>query len=241
MMKQPPIFLFFISLFGLLGLEGLQAQTETDTVAYKERYGLRVGIDLSKPLRTLLQEDYSGLELLGDYRVYKNYYLATELGNESMKVSEGNLNVTDKGSYIKLGVDYNAYENWAGMENMIFIGLRYGFSTFSQTLESYAINTQRPGDQSSYFPPNIIDEADETTGLTASWIELMAGVKVELFQNLYLGANVQLKRMVTQTTPSNITNLAVPGFGKTNDFSQFGVGYSYNISYLIPLYKKAKD
>jgi hypothetical protein len=236
MMKQPQIFLFFISLLGLLGIESLQAQTAKDTVQYKERYGLRVGVDLSKPLRTLLQEDYSGLEILGDYRVYKDYYLATELGNENMKISEGNLSVTNKGSYIKLGADYNAYENWAGMENVIQIGLRYGFSTFSQTLESYAIGTQ-----TAYFGTNVIETPDETKGLTASWIELMTGIKVELFQNLYLGANVQLKRMITQTTPSNMTNLAVPGFGKTNDFSQFGVGYSYNISYLIPLYKKAKD
>ncbi len=235
-MKQPQIFLFFISIFCLLGIETSEAQTAIDSVQYKERYGLRVGVDLSKPLRTLVQDDYSGLELLGDYRIYKNYYLAAELGNENMQLTEGNLDVTDKGSYIKLGADYNAYENWAGMENVIFIGLRYGFSTFSQTLESYAISTQTP-----YFTPNIVDTPIESTGLTASWIELMTGIKVELFQNLYLGANVQLKRMVTQTTPSNMNNLAVPGFGKTNDFSQFGVGYSYNISYLIPLYKKAKD
>lgn len=235
-MKQPLIFLFTISLIWLLGVETIKAQTATDTVQYKERYGLRVGVDLSKPLQTLLDNTYSGLELMGDYRIYKDYYLAAELGNENMQITEGNLKVSDKGSYIKLGADYNAYENWAGMENMIIIGLRYGFSTFSQTLESYDIRTQR-----SYFGTNIIDTPEETKGLTASWIELLAGVKVELFQNLYLGANVQLKRMITQTTPSNIDNLAIPGFGKTNDFSQFGVGYSYNISYLIPLYKKAKD
>tara|TARA_R100001369_G_scaffold49261_1_gene75853 strand:- start:9016 stop:9723 length:708 start_codon:yes stop_codon:yes gene_type:complete len=235
-MKQPLIFLFTFSLVGLLGIGTIQAQTATDTVQYKERYGLRVGLDLSKPLRTLLDDSYKGLELMGDYRIYKDYYLAAEIGNENMELSEGNLSVSDKGSYIKLGADYNAYENWAGMENMVIIGLRYGFSTFSQTLESYAISTT-----TDYFGPNVIDASEQTKGLTASWIELLAGIKVELFQNLYLGANVQLKRMITQTTPSNIDNLAVPGFGKTNDFSQFGVGYSYNISYLIPLYKKAKE
>jgi len=234
-MKQQYIFLFFISIFCLLGIESSNAQTATDTVTYKERYGLRVGIDLSKPLRSILQDEYSGLELLGDYRIYKDYYLAAEVGNEQMDLFEENLSVSAKGSYIKLGADYNAYENWAGMENAIIIGLRYGFSTFSQTLESYAISTQEP-----YFGTDIINTPEETKGLTASWIELIAGIKVELFQNLYLGANVQLKRKITETTPSNIDNLYIPGFGTTNDFSQFGVGYSYNISYLIPLYKKAK-
>jgi len=234
-MKKLQIFLFFISLFGLLAIDNLHAQTEIDTVQYKERYGLRVGVDLSKPLRTLLDDTYNGVELLGDYRIYKDYYLAAELGNEQMELDENNLSVTSKGSYIKVGADYNAYENWAGMENVIFIGLRYGFSTFSQTLNNYAISTQTP-----YFGPNIISTPEETKGLSASWVELVTGIKVELFQNLYLGANVQLKRMVTERIPTGFDNLSVPGFGKTNDFSTFGVGYSYNISYLIPLYKKAK-
>jgi hypothetical protein len=33
------------------------------------------------------------------------------------------------GSYLKVGFDHNAYENWLDMENVISIGLRYGFST----------------------------------------------------------------------------------------------------------------
>lgn len=240
-MKKLQIFLFFISLFGLLAIENSYAQTATDTVQFKERYGFRVGIDLSKPLRTLLDDSYNGLELLGDYRIYKDYYLAAELGNEKMELDENNLSVTSNGSYIKVGADYNAYENWAGMENAIIVGLRYGFSTFSQTLENYAIATQSPATPIPYFGPNVISTPEETKGLNASWVELIAGIKVELFQNLYLGANVQLKRMITEKAPSRFDNLSVPGFGVTNDFSEFGVGYSYNISYLIPLYKKAKD
>ncbi|MFO7719393.1 MAG: DUF6048 family protein, partial [Gillisia sp.] len=50
-----------------------------------------------------------------------------------------------------------------------------------------------------------------------------------------------VKRMVTQSTPSNFDNLTIPGFNRTYDDSSFGVGYGYTISYLIPLYKKAKD
>ena len=234
-MKQIHIFLFTISLL-LFFSTSLYAQTATDSIQFKEKYGIRVGVDLSKPLRTLLDEDYSGFEILGDYRVYKDYYLAAEIGNEKMDYREDNLSVTSNGSYIKLGVDYNAYENWAGMENMIFVGLRYGFATFSQTLNEYAIYTD-----TQFFPPNIVQGPFETSGLTASWVELMVGMKVELFNNIFLGANLQLKRRVTQSTPSNFDNLTIPGFNRTYDDSSFGVGYGYTISYLIPLYKKAKD
>ncbi len=188
-MKQLPIFLFTISIFLLIGLTTVQAQTPTDTIKFKEKYGLRVGADLSKLLRSFLDEDYSGLELMGDYRVYKNYYAAAEIGNETMAYESNTLAVTAKGSYIKAGVDYNAYENWTGMENMIIIGARYGFATFSQTLEEYSIYTNN-----QYFPPNFSQEPIESKGLTASWIELMVGIKVEVLNNLYLGGNVQLKK-----------------------------------------------
>lgn len=234
-MKQTLILLSTISIFFYF-TSSLWAQTPLDSIPYKERFGLRVGIDLSKPLRTLLEEDYRGLEILGDYRVYKNYYIAAELGNEQLPFKADNVQVTAAGSYIKLGVDYNAYDNWAGMENVIFAGLRYGFSTFSQTLEEYQIYSKN-----QYFPPTNVEGPFETSGLTASWAEFVLGIKVELVRNLYLGGNVQLKRRISQTTPANFDNLVIPGFNRTYDGSAFGVGYGYNISYLIPLYKKANN
>jgi hypothetical protein len=148
-MKHKYIYIFTTSIL-VLFTNVLHAQTALDTVNYKERYGLRVGVDLSKPLRTLLQEDYRGLELMGDYRIYDNYYLAAELGNEQLPFEADNLRVTSNGSYIKIGADYNAYDNWAGMENIIFGGLRYGFATFTQTLEEYDIYTREPVFSPSY-------------------------------------------------------------------------------------------
>ncbi|WP_034895099.1 DUF6048 family protein [Gillisia sp. Hel_I_29] len=235
-MKQLHIFLFTISIFFLSGLASVRSQTVTDSLKFKEKYGLRVGTDLSKLIRSFAEEDYSGFELMGDYRVYKNYYLAAEIGNETLNYESSTLAVTAKGSYIKLGADYNAYENWTGMENMIIVGARYGFATFSQTLDEYVIYTD-----SQYFPPNVNTEAIEAKGLNASWLELMVGIKVEVLNNLYLGGNVQLKRRIAQTTPRDFDNLTIPGFNRTYDDSFFGVGYNYSISYLIPLYKKAKN
>ncbi len=235
-MKQLFISLFTTSLFFLCNIISVNAQATEDTIQYRERYGLRVGVDLSKPVRTFLEEDYRGLEILGDYRVYDNYYLAAELGNEQLPFDADNIKVTANGSYIKVGADYNAYDNWAGMENLIFVGARFGFSTFSQTLEEYQIYQVN-----QFFPPTTIEGPFETSGLTASWLELMVGLKVEVIHNLYLGANVQLKRMITQSSPPNYDNLVVPGFNRTYDESAFGVGFGYNISYLVPLYRKARN
>ena len=48
----------------------------------------------------------------------------------------------------------------------------------------------------------------------------------------------QLKRKISEDKPDNFGNLYIPGFNRTYDYSEFGVGYGYTISYLIPIFKK---
>ncbi len=234
-MKMKHILLFYISMFIVPFSAMAQEETSStnDTLTQPERYGIRVGADLSKPLRTLLEEGYSGFEVMGDFRFNKKFYFAAEIGNEKRDFNEPNLNSTTSGSYAKIGFDYNAYENWLGMENMIYGGLRYGFSTFKQELISYSVYTD---DQT--FPTVINSQAQEFEGLTAHWAELIVGVKAEIFNNLYFSINLQLKRKISDDKPENFDNLFIPGYNRTYDFSKFGAGYGYSISYLIPIYKK---
>ncbi|GAA4327089.1 DUF6048 family protein [Christiangramia aestuarii] len=213
-----------------------QRTTAQDTLQYREKYGIRLGVDISKPVRSLLDDTYSGIEVVGDYRIYKNFYIASELGTEKRTFEGDNIETFTNGSYIKVGGDYNAYENWLEMQNAIFVGVRYGFATFSQTLDEYRIYTS-----SDYFGPDFREDDTETTGLTASWAEVMIGIKVEVLNNLFLSANVQLKRRIGQNSPSNFDNLAIPGFGRTYDSGEFGAGFGYTVSYLIPFYKKARN
>jgi hypothetical protein len=119
------------------------------------------------------------------------------------------------------------------MNNSIIAGLRYGFSTFDQELTSYSIYT---GD--STFPETVISETTNYNGLSAHWIEFVFGVKTEIVSNLFLSLSLQLKNKISEDIPENFDNLYIPGFNKTNDFSDFGVGFSYGVSYLIPIYKK---
>lgn len=233
-MTQKHIFLLLTSI-GILFSSSLFAQTgqQEDSLRYREKVGLRIGADLSKLLRTALQEDYRGFEIKGDYRIYNDYYLAAELGNEKNTITEANVTASGQGSYIKLGVDYNAYHNWAGMQNLIYAGLRYGFASFSTELMEYSIYTPSP-----YFEPDVRSESREYSNLTAGWAEFQLGIKVEVLNNLYLGTHVELKRRINETKPSNFDNLYIPGFNRTYDDSTIGVGYGYSIYYLIPLYRR---
>ena len=210
------------------------ALKKNDSIPVKtDRYGVRVGVDLYKLTRALYDKNYKGIELVGDYRLTKKYFLAAELGNENKTTDDDRVNFTTKGSYIKAGFDYNAYENWLDMENIISIGMRYGFSTFNQQLNSYRIYNANP-----YFGEvPVIPSGKKFDGLSASWIEVVAGVKAKVFNNVFVGFSLRLNRLVTNKEPENFSNLYIPGFNRTYDGS-FGVGFNYTVTYFVPIYKK---
>lgn len=239
---MPRISIFIINLVVLMVLpltsfaQDDQEKTEKDTIVVKQKYGLRLGGDIGKLVRTFIDDDYKGFEISGDYRLTEKLYLAGELGTEERTTINEYLDVTAKGSYFKGGIDYNLYKNWLDMENLIYTGLRVGASTFSQNLNSYTVyNTDQ-----YYDIPFSSSELQEFKGLSAIWTELIIGVKAEVLTNLFIGINAQMKFMINQDQPSNFENLYVPGFNRTFDSGRIGFGFGYNVSYLIPIFKKNK-
>lgn len=245
-MKQAHTSSFVISLT-LLMLVSLTSfsqetnDTQLDTIIYKQKYGLRLGVDVSKPIRSFIDDDYTGIEIMGDYRLTKNLYLAGELGTEERTNKTDYLDVTATGSYFKAGIDYNFYKNWLDMENMMYGGFRVGVSSFSQTLNAFTVyNTDQYYNPDPSSTSYDFTDAQEFNGLSAIWAELIIGLKAEVLNNIYIGANVQLKGRITEDQPENFGNLYIPGFNKVFDSGRFGIGFGYNISYLIPIYKKDK-
>jgi len=123
-----------------MSLNAQEAESEIgDSIVVKQKYGLRLGVDLSKITRSLTDKDYMGFEINGDYRLSKNLYIAGEIGSEKKTSTTNYLNSTAEGTYLKVGVDYNMYTNWSGMDNLIYSGMRIGITNFNQTLNSYTI------------------------------------------------------------------------------------------------------
>ena len=176
----------------------------TDSLKYAQKYGLRLGGDLSKLVRTFINDDYSGFDINGDYRLTKNLYVAGEIGFEEFTTSNDFLNSTANGSYLKGGVDYNMYRNWFGMENMIYTGFRVGAASFKQIINSYTIYQTNQS-----WPPTTVDLGQEFSGLSAIWGELLIGIKAEVFNNIYVGVNAQLKGRITEKEPANFENIFI--------------------------------
>ncbi len=235
---------YFISICLALGLLlSAQAQTTSkdnkkevnDTVIYKSPYGLRLGIDISKPIKASLDQSYSGFEIVGDYRISKRFFIAAEIGYEEENTVEDYSNSTAKGSYMRVVFNFNSYKNWLDMNNEIFLGMRYGLSFFDQTLNSYTTNITDP-DIGIYFPPNTVT-TPQTSSLHAHWTEFVVGIKSEVLQNTFIGLSVSYKILVSSKEPENFKTLYAPGFNRIFE-SGTGFGFNYTVSYLIPFKKK---
>ena len=230
-MKHMLKYIFSLVFLLCFSIESDAQDKAKDTIKILQRYGLRIGVDLHRLTKSLYDDNYKGLELVGDYRITKKFYIAGELGNEDKTTVDDNVNFTTKGTYFKVGFDYNAYENWLDMENMIFIGMRAGVGSFSQKLNSY--NIYQAG---NFYGTNTIP-GEEYSGLSASWLEVVSGLKAEVFSNLYVGFSLRLNYLMSNKEPEGFANLYIPGFNKTYENSKFGAGFNYTVSYFIPLYK----
>jgi hypothetical protein len=219
--------------FFLVEAQTDKAKNDTLTLEKKERYGLRLGVDLFKLTRSFYDSNYKGVEFAGDFRWSRKYYFAAEIGNENKTTDDDQLNFVTKGSYVRIGFDYNAHENWLDLENMIYVGLRYGFSTFSQELNSYKIYNPNP----YYGVAADVQAGDQFDGLSAHWAEVVVGLKTQVFKNTFVGFSFRMNRLLSNKKPGGFDNLYIPGFNRTYN-GDFGVGFNYTVSYFLPLYKK---
>ena len=244
-MKMKYTLKYITSVIGLFVVFQLQAQQKKidlnpkDTITHIESYGIRLGMDFSKKILGQLKPDFEGLELVADFRLSQTLYLAAELGNEKKTITEDTYTYTPEGSYFKIGIDQNTYDNWYGMNNMIHLGGRLAYAKYSQTINEFAVfETDR------YWNPEGFGVSDQTlpsyTGLSAMWLEVVFGAKVELFANIFLNASVRGGYLLSHDNNTNFPNNWVPGFNAVTEESKFGVGYNYSISYLIPIFKKPK-
>lgn len=223
---------FFISLFTVffINISHANVNLKNDTI---EKFGIRAGIDLNKIIRSASNSNYTGLSINGDIRIKKSLYIFSEIGNEEKKINSDYLNSTVKGTYLKVGTNFKL-NNDIKTENLFYSGLILGFSNFNQSIDNYTIyNTN-----STYWGESYIDESLSLSNLNAVWFEIVFGLKTEIFNNLFLGFELQLKNVLKQKNSQEITNFYIPGFNRTYDSSDFGAGFSYTISYLIPIIKK---
>ena len=226
---------YIISFFILIVYNNIFSQEEilvSDSLKIKQKYGIRIGIDLSKQIR-MITEDYSGIALYGDIRIKERLFIVTELGNDSKTINNDNLNSKFSGNYLKAGINYNFYNNIPPLENEIYFGFRLATNKFKSELYDYLVY-----DFDKYWDEGRITDYQEFDNLSANWIEIVLGFNAKVSNNFFMGISLRLNRIISQKSPNNFGNLYMPGFNQVTENNNFGTGLTYNLIYRIPLIKK---
>jgi len=236
-MKKKQIYIFIFSLFSIHSIIGQEIENkDNDTIKVKKNLinvdKLSIGLDLSKPIYSSLNNDDLSYEIITSLRVIEDLSIVSELGSLDKYIEDENVNFTSTGEYIKFGFDYNLFNNWSGMDNSIYLGLRFATSSFNNKIKNYTVRNP-----DSYWSNNILTDFETInhSNQNANWIEFIVGIKVETIKNIYFGISLRLNRLISNSSPNNFTNLYIPGFNKVTDDNSWGSGFNYTLTYSLPL------
>ncbi len=236
---------FIINLYFLFAIGILFAQETTkDSISSPEKLpakkihfaplNLRIGFDIGNFIYGKT-EDLKRINFSVDSNIYKNYFLSLHLGSEEYLFDNQLINMSTSGNYWMLGLDYNLYDNWPGMDNQIMLGIHFGHASFSNLLKNYIIN-----DLDTTFPTQSIEINKNFDNLSSNWIEIQSIIQVEIFKNVYLGYNISLKYLLSKKKYNDFEFTYIPGFRKVNSTSPYGFGMQYFISYRFKTKKAPK-
>lgn len=195
------------------------AQEKQDSVgvdSLRSRFlptGVRVGYDLISAGKTYFQDDFSSWEVQGDID-FNRYYLVVEYGSWSKDRASDSTSYSNSGNYWRVGVDVNFLPNDPD-RNTFFLGARYGRSVFSETMH---VNR---------FDPawGLLSDTFHHNNVGASWIELTTGLKVKIWQWLWLGYTARFKFGLSAKGSDEMLPYDVPGFGLTDKETTWGFNY----------------
>lgn len=198
-----------------------------DTV-YTVGGGVRIGLDISRLPLHFFQPYRTDITVQADARISKRWYAAIEAGYNRTSHSDTNYTYKGNGMYATIGADYDFLKKKDPKEkNMVFGGIRYGFAHNTYEVPTYNIH-------SSYWDSNQSGSYPQTT-ISAHWVELVLGMRVEVLPNFFLGWGLRQKIMISNSASDAFPAIVIPGYGSGTKKSQFDMNYS--VAYYFPLYK----
>ena len=224
---------YFISTLVTLSCIVIETNATVSNDSLK-KFGIRIGTDLQKIIRSASSQEYNGISFNADIRFKESIFLFSEIGNEKKMVEYSSVDSEISGNYIKLGLQFKLNKDIIGLRNLIYSSFGLGISSFDQTIFRYNIYNI----YNDLWGEFTNTDAINLENLNANWIEIGFGVKTEILNNLFLGIELQLKNLIYQKNENDIANFYIPGFNRTYEGSNFGTGFNYSLTYLIPIIKK---
>ena len=195
--------------------------------------GPRIGYDLGSLALFYFEPERKIFTFSVDYEAWQDIYPAIEFGFQTVEIEKENYGYGSNGLYARIGVDINLmkYEK-TNVYEMFYAGFRYGISYMAHQAENIYIPDPLFGD--------LVNETVPENQVNAHFISFVGGVKVELFDNFFMGWSVYANFKIAGIQDGNMVPYNFPGFGKGDKKASMIINYT--IAYRIPLqtYKPVK-
>lgn len=208
---------YIISLFLLFPLltHGQQEEVplQPDSIRHFALTGINIGADLIAAGKTVFKDDLDWLNFFASAEFYR-YALTVEYGREKRVFENASDIYTTEGSYFRFGPDINFLFRDPD-KSSLFLGARYSANSFSDNL-SYTLPNPFWGDQQAFL---------ENEKLKADWFELVAGLRVKLFQSVWVGYTGRFKFGVDTFEDEALIPSHIPGYGRADLRSTWEFNY----------------
>ncbi|MEL7003173.1 MAG: DUF6048 family protein [Bacteroidota bacterium] len=224
-------YLISLSLIVLMtsALNAQQVTISTDSAKIDFRpTAVRIGTDVLSIVQNFTKDDFTEFNVSVDVDLYR-YFFNIEYGQleQGFMSDRDNAMYTVDGSYWRFGPEINFLKK-DPEQNALFFGFRYAFSNFSDELDFNIDN--------GFF--GSADQRLENDNLRASWFEMVSGLKVKIWKNIWFGYTARFKFGVTGFEENELIPHLIPGFGRAEETVAWD--FNYWIAYRIPIGKEKK-
>ena len=233
-MKKKRISTYIIVLLMLTNLFVSQtANAQEKKVLTKEEWaqtplfqGVMAGVDVSGLANKVLGSDIFSTEASIQVNLKNRFFPTVEIGYGSIETTneETDIFYQTKAPYFRIGMDYNVFYQKPYLPGYFTVGLRYGHSSFKYDIQAPDLTDPNWGHTEIPF-------AYEGVKSHVGWLELVLGLKTEVYKGFYMGFSVRYRSRISMAKNEHSDPYYVPGFGKNGSNN---IGISYNFYYNIP-------
>jgi hypothetical protein len=231
--------LCFVAVYSV---QAQKTKTETktkivaDTIKTPLFNGFTVQGDLISAVSSLTSKgetySYEGA-LQADFK--HKYFPVLEFGYAGAdKLTSYNTGFKANALFGRLGLDFNMISQKKDKKptnNLFLVGFRLGMSKFNYNITNVSITDDYWGG-SQAVPYNNIST-------TKVWYELVAGIRVEVIKDIFMGWTVRSKSLISKDADGNVTPWYIPGFGTNNGNANTAINYTIGYKFQLPFKRKS--
>jgi hypothetical protein len=167
--------------------------------------GLQLGIEVGGPAAWLFSSNGSASVKL-DANLSNHYFPTLEIGLSHFdKTGQTGNHFLSTGQYAKLGLNLPIVQYGSKADNLFYVGLHYGFSSFQYDLDHLSLSE-------NYWSAPTLSLLQEQA--IAGWFEALAGIRVRVAGPVSAGWSLHYKSLLHCSNGDHSVPPYIPGYGQ---------------------------